>query len=189
MPFLKYTVKDFNCNMSGGASSGISGGTMSGSNQSQKVVIDLKWNKEGNYLGVISADKTVRVGQLDQKNGGIYQNIHTIPTYSSGGSGSGSGQMAQLCWSPTEIARLAFCGDDKQIELWDVRGNLIISTSWIEIDIIISYQHTNLMVFPYGVYSPLSGSLACKRKDEHARWKYQYLLESLWELYRFREQE
>ena len=102
-----------------------------------KTIHDLKWNREGlkisffflvscgssfnyayyplctvgNYLGIISGDKTVKVGQLDRS--GTFQNVHNIPN---------SAQMMQLCWNPANDSRLGVCGDDKAVELWDVRG-------------------------------------------------------------------
>jgi WD40 repeat protein len=77
-----------------------------------KMVHDLKWNKEGNYLGMVSADKTVKVGQLDKT--GSFQNVHSIPN---------SASMMQVCWNPQDDSRIGMCGDDKSVELWDVRGN------------------------------------------------------------------
>jgi WD40 repeat protein len=77
-----------------------------------KMVHDLKWNKEGNHLGMVSADKTVKVGQLDKT--GSFQNVHSIPN---------SASMMQVCWNPQDDSRIGMCGDDKSVELWDVRGN------------------------------------------------------------------
>jgi len=78
----------------------------------QKMLHDIKWNREGNYIGMISSDKTVKVGQLEKN--GSFQNVHTIPN---------SLQMTQLCWNPNDDSQLGICGDDKQIELWDVRAS------------------------------------------------------------------
>lgn len=79
-----------------------------------KLIHDLKWNREGNYIGMVSADKTVKVGQLDKN--GSFQNVHTIPN---------SAQMAQVVWNPQDDSRIGMCGDDKAVELWDVRGKCI----------------------------------------------------------------
>ena len=82
-----------------------------------KTIFDLKWNNEGNYLACVSGDKTVKVGQLDGNNG-QYQFIHSIPT---------TIQMAQLCWNPIDQKRLSMCGDDKSVDLWDVRSSRVSS--------------------------------------------------------------
>lgn len=77
-----------------------------------KPIIDLKWSKEGKYLGMVSMDKVVKVGQLDQS--GSFQNVQTI---------SSNSNISQVCWHPTEESRFTYCGDEKMVELWDVRGN------------------------------------------------------------------
>jgi WD40 repeat protein len=76
-----------------------------------KLIHDLKWNQEGNYIGMVSADKTVKVGQLDKS--GAFQNVHSIPS---------SAQISQIHWNPQDDSRIGMCGDDKAVELWDVRG-------------------------------------------------------------------
>lgn len=76
-----------------------------------KVLLELNWNREGNYLGMISSDRSVKVGQLDKS--GTFQNVHNIPTTST---------MTQLCWNPVDDSRIGMCGEDKYVELWDVRG-------------------------------------------------------------------
>jgi WD40 repeat protein len=78
-----------------------------------KMMSEIKWNREGNYLGMISSDKSAKVGQLDKS--GSFQNVHSIPTNAS---------FFQLCWNPQDDSRLALCGDDKAVELWDVRGTV-----------------------------------------------------------------
>ena len=80
-----------------------------------KVLLELCWNREGNYLGMISSDRSVKVGQLDKS--GTFQNVHNIPT---------SASMTQLCWNPVDDSRIGMCGEDKYVELWDVRGAQII---------------------------------------------------------------
>lgn len=88
------------------------------------MIYDLKWNSDGNYLACILKEKTVKIGQLDNNNG-FFQNIHNIPN---------STQMSQLCWNPTDQQRLAICGEDKYVELWDVRSSRssgkIVSTGY-----------------------------------------------------------
>ena len=76
-------------------------------------IYDLKWNTDGNYLACLSHENTVKIGQLDNNNGN-YQNIHNIPN---------STKIAQLCWNPTDHQRLAICGEDKYVGLWDVRSS------------------------------------------------------------------
>ena len=84
-----------------------------------KMIHDLKWNREGNYIGMISGDKTVKVGQLEKT--GTFQNVHSIPN---------SAQMSQLCWNPIDDSRLGLCGDEKMVELWDVRGEQTLLLLW-----------------------------------------------------------
>lgn len=76
-----------------------------------KVLHELKWNSEGNYIGMISADKSVKVGQLDKT--GSFQNVHSIPN---------NAPLSQIAWNPVDDSRIGMCGDDKYVELWDVRG-------------------------------------------------------------------
>uniref|UniRef100_A0A7S3M2X7 Anaphase-promoting complex subunit 4-like WD40 domain-containing protein n=1 Tax=Spumella elongata TaxID=89044 RepID=A0A7S3M2X7_9STRA len=77
-----------------------------------KVLLELCWNREGNYLGMISSDRSVKVGQLDKS--GTFQNVHNIPTTTT---------MTQLCWNPVDDSRIGMCGEDKYVELWDVRAS------------------------------------------------------------------
>lgn len=79
----------------------------------ENKIFDLKWNAEGNYLACVLDKKIVKIGQLDNNNGN-YQNIHNISCQS---------QIAQLCWNPMDQQRLAICGEDKFVELWDVRSS------------------------------------------------------------------
>mmetsp|Transcript_27530 Transcript_27530/g.60950 ORF Transcript_27530/g.60950 Transcript_27530/m.60950 type:complete len:309 (+) Transcript_27530:156-1082(+) len=103
-----------------------------------KAVHDLKWNREGNFLGMVSADKTVKIGQLDRS--GAFQNVHSIPN---------SSQMIQLCWHSNEDSRLAICGDDKNVEIWDVRGSraaMKIPTMGNNINVAWSPSGNNIVV-------------------------------------------
>jgi THO complex subunit 3 len=91
-------------------------GTYSASNvtsmQQTKLVEDLKWNVDGSYLGVVSSVKNVKIGQLE---GSVSMKcVHTVPITTF---------MSMMCWHPTEPARFALCGDDKNIEIWDVRSS------------------------------------------------------------------
>lgn len=73
------------------------------------------WNCDGTYLGVISADRTVRISQVDATpNKPIaLQSIHSIPT----------GELVEkLAWHPTDSQRLAFCSHEKTVEIWEVRA-------------------------------------------------------------------
>jgi len=78
-----------------------------------KSILDLKWNADGNYLACALVDKTVKIGQLDNNNGN-YQIIHNIPN---------NKKIAALSWNPTDQQRFSLCGDDKYVELWDVRSS------------------------------------------------------------------
>lgn len=80
----------------------------------QKGLYGIRWNKDGEYLGAICGDRSVRIAQLTPTTSlNNVEIIHTIPTSST---------MSQLCWSSVDSQRLALCSDDKLIELWDIRG-------------------------------------------------------------------
>ena len=76
-----------------------------------KRVKDVKWNTEGKYFLTASSDHSARVGQLD--NSGATKHVHTIPF---------GGEIEQTFWNPAQDNRFAIIGEDKTIELWDVRG-------------------------------------------------------------------
>lgn len=77
-----------------------------------KTIFDIKWNKEGNYLSIISSEKSVKISQLGST--GQASTVHNIPCTSV---------MAQTVWHPSMESRLAMCGDDKAVEIWDVRAS------------------------------------------------------------------
>jgi len=77
-----------------------------------KTCTDVRWNCDGSYLGSSSYDKTVKIGQLSPDGG-----VKTVQTV----------QCAQLIqsvsWHPSEPQRFVIAGDDKSIEVWDVRAS------------------------------------------------------------------
>ncbi len=65
----------------------------------------------GQYIGSASLDKTVRIGQLDTSG------VRALQTVQS------NAVITQVCWNPiVENSSFAIAGDDKTVELWDVRG-------------------------------------------------------------------
>lgn len=77
-----------------------------------KSVYDLKWNIDGSYLGSMIG-KNLKIGQLLEGSSVSMKCIHTVPSNSS---------LSTMCWNPANPAGFAFCGDDKVVELWDVRS-------------------------------------------------------------------
>jgi WD40 repeat protein len=76
-----------------------------------KIVLDLKWNNDGSYIGSVSSDRSIKICQLDSSGGAkVSHSISTNVHYS------------QICWNPTNNSRFALIGDEKTVELWDVRG-------------------------------------------------------------------
>lgn len=79
-----------------------------------KSVYQVAWSCEGTYLGVVSSEKCINISQLSTvKSAYNLQIIHSIPTSSA---------VSKLAWHPTDDSRLVFCGDDKMVEVWDVRA-------------------------------------------------------------------
>jgi COMPASS component SWD3 len=74
-----------------------------------KPVVDLRWNFDGRFLASASNDKTVKINQLESS--GSLTNIQTISTLAN-----------QLCWNPEGTA-LVVVGEDKLVEIWDIRSN------------------------------------------------------------------
>lgn len=85
-----------------------------------KMLFHLKWNTDGSYLASICGDRTVRINSLEENSGNLSA-IQTIPTQVL---------MTQVSWNPKNNSRLAICSDDKLVELWDVRGNISLNTSY-----------------------------------------------------------
>lgn len=77
-----------------------------------KPVVDLKWNCDGSYLGSVSYDKSVKLYSLDSS--GTLKLVQTIPCTVTPNN---------LCWHPTNEKRLAILTDDKNIEVWDIKGS------------------------------------------------------------------
>ncbi len=82
-----------------------------------KMLYHIAWNCDGTYLAGTASDRSVRVYQLDNLESkpmmaSSLQSVHSIPT---------SQIMTKLAWHPFESGRIAICGDDKTIEIWDVR--------------------------------------------------------------------
>lgn len=72
----------------------------------------LRWNCDGLHLASSSTDKQVKVGQLDPT--GTLRTVHTIPSLTA---------VKSIVWHPTEPGRFCVVGDDKSIDLWDVRAS------------------------------------------------------------------
>ena len=87
-------------------------------NLHSKAVNYLQWNSDGNYLGSVSIpEKTVKISQLDSKSMNA-KVLHTVPC---------SNVPAAVCWHPTDPIRFAICGDDKTVDIWDVRASKAVS--------------------------------------------------------------
>jgi len=86
--------------------------TVKEGNVHNKNAGDVRWNCTGSCLGSTSFDKTTKLGQMDSHgNLKTFQNI------------SRSGVVNQLCWHPSDKSTLGLVGENKYVEIWDVRGN------------------------------------------------------------------
>merc|ERR1719487_944750 len=84
--------------------------TIRDGNPHSKPVGDVKWNANGEYLGSVSFDKSFKVGQMD--NNGNYRTVHSnIPGI----------VPSQLCWQPDSATNCAISGDDRMVEIFDIR--------------------------------------------------------------------
>lgn len=81
-------------------------------NYHQKPLESCRFSCDGAYLGSCSTDKVVKIGQVDSYGG--LRVVHTVTSLTP---------MTQIAWHPTEPARFVIAGDDKTIELWDVRAS------------------------------------------------------------------
>lgn len=82
-----------------------------------KVLYYAAWSCAGDHLGVISADKNIYISQLTiSSSSGLpsLKNVHSIPT---------NVVMVKIAWHPTINGRLVMCGDDKSVEVWDVKSS------------------------------------------------------------------
>jgi len=75
------------------------------------AIYDVQWNCDGTYLASACADKTVKIAALDAKNG----TVRMVQTC------TGMTSPRQVCWHPTESSTFAIAGEDKIVELWEVR--------------------------------------------------------------------
>jgi WD40 repeat protein len=85
----------------------------------QKSLYSIKWNNEGNFLAVISGDRSVKISQfhnnaLASSSSNPLEIVQNIPT---------SQTMSQVCWHPCDSSRLSLCSEDKAVELWDLRAS------------------------------------------------------------------
>jgi WD40 repeat protein len=96
-------------------------------------VIELKWSPDGTYLGSSSFDKSVKIAQLESSGSARVVQTGTficVHDFMAGKLWSDicvrvvpvSAPISQICWHPTDSNRFLIAGDDKSIELWDVRG-------------------------------------------------------------------
>lgn len=76
-----------------------------------KILEDCRWNVDGTYLGTACIDKSCKIAQLEPD--GNIRDIHRIPCAAT---------PKQIIWHPTEVGRFAIAGDDKAVEIWDVRA-------------------------------------------------------------------
>lgn len=76
-----------------------------------KPVSDLKWNISGEYLASVSKDKTTKICAL--KGDGSLKLVHTVPS---------SLMPVKIAWHPKVSNCFAVAGDDKNVDIWDVRA-------------------------------------------------------------------
>ena len=76
-----------------------------------RQVTDLKFNNAGEYLATVSKDKTTKVSAL--KPDGSLKLIHTVPS---------SSVPTKMAWHPLQPACFAVRGEDKNVDIWDVRA-------------------------------------------------------------------
>lgn len=76
-----------------------------------KPVSDLKWNSTGEYLATVSKDKTTKICAL--RGDGTMKLVHTVPS---------SLMPVKIAWHPTISNCFAVAGDDKNVDIWDVRA-------------------------------------------------------------------
>jgi WD40 repeat protein len=83
-----------------------------------KSAYQCAWSCDGQYISVICGDKTVQIFQLEfqhlnSSSSNPLQSIRSI----------NAGTIMETEWHPSESNRLAFCGDEKNLEIWDVRNS------------------------------------------------------------------
>lgn len=77
-----------------------------------KAIVDVRWSYDGLYLASSSHDRTVRVSQLDSS--GSLKSLQVIPT---------TPPRSGVVWNPAESSRFLISGEDKFVDLWDVRAS------------------------------------------------------------------
>ncbi len=91
-----------------------------------KSLSELKWSTDGQYLGTASYDHTIKIGQLD-----LSGNIRTlqsgsskrsIPQYLRNRTVPSPFMCSQIGWHPIEASRFLVAGEEKSVDVWDVRG-------------------------------------------------------------------
>jgi WD40 repeat protein len=81
-------------------------------NLHNKGVKSCRWSGDGRYLGTSStAEKNTKISQLEPS--GTIKSIQTIPN---------SQGIYQVVWNPTDSQHFALTGQDKFVEMWDVRA-------------------------------------------------------------------
>lgn len=84
------------------------------SNHHSKAVLHLRWSGDGSYLSSASNDKTVKLTQVDTT--GVAKVAQTISYIAN-----------QVAWHPQD-QRFLLSGDDKSMEVWDVRRKYYLKT-------------------------------------------------------------
>ncbi len=81
-------------------------------NLHNKGVKSCRWSGDGRYLGTSSTtEKNTKISQLEPS--GTIKSIQTIPN---------SQGIYQVVWNPTDSQHFALTGQDKFVEMWDVRA-------------------------------------------------------------------
>ena len=76
-----------------------------------KQITDIKWNCDGSYLSAASYDKTVKIHSYESNSS--IKLLQSIPCNVT---------PSQVCWHPNNSERFAIISDEKNVELWDVKG-------------------------------------------------------------------
>lgn len=137
------------------------------------AIYDLQWNCDGTYLASACADKSVKISALDDKTG-LLRLVQTCGIMSS---------PRQVCWHPTEPSMFAIAGEDKIVELWEVRdqkpktriptngGNINMSWDPTGKHICIGNDYNKLQLIDVGSHQVIpNSSLSMKYEVNQMAW-------------------
>ena len=81
-----------------------------------KPLADVKWNCDGSLLATAGYDKNIKIHSLDNSSSSASNILKLLQTITC------TSTPTQLCWHPNNNNKFAIISDERNVEIWEVKG-------------------------------------------------------------------